>query len=131
MVDRESKEPLFVKALSSNSDKKYLMNFQQLKPTCCDVFLWIAVYKDCVKYWVFKNTVIQNHRDFHPQHRNEFTSERAKNYKKSEIFEGQILITNANISTIDDYLVESGDIRQAIINQFKSKSEKNSKKRQK
>jgi len=120
-VDRDkADEPLYIKALSSNTQKRFLMNFQQLKPSCCDVFLWIAVYRDCVKYWVLKNTVIQRHNDFTPQHRNESTVERPKDYEKFNIFEGQIMITNANINTINEYIVESRGLRQAIIEQFES-----------
>jgi hypothetical protein len=120
-VDRDkADEPLYVKALSSDSSKRFLMNFQQLKPSCCDVFLWVAVYRDCVKYWVLKNDVIRKHKDFTPQHRNESTSERAKNYNKSEIYEGQIMITNDNLSSIEDYLVEGRGIKQAIIEQYES-----------
>jgi hypothetical protein len=118
-VDRDkADEPLYVKALSSDSKRRFLMNFQQLKPTCCDVFLWIAVYRDCVKYWVLKNKIIQAHHDFTPQHRNESTQGRSKNYEKSEIYEGQIMITNGNIDSIENYMVESRAIRQAIIEQY-------------
>jgi hypothetical protein len=118
-VDRDRPdEPLYVKALSSDSKRKFLMNFQQLKPSCCDVFLWIAVYRDCVRYWVLKNTVIQTHHDFTPQHRNESTLDRIKGYEKSEIYEGQIMITNANINSIENYMVEGRAIRQSIIKQF-------------
>jgi hypothetical protein len=120
-VDRDkTDEPLYIKALSSNSENKFLMNFQQLKPSCCDVFLWLAVYRDCVRYWVLKNHVIRHHNDFTPQHRNEATSERTKNYDKSAIYEGQIMITNDNIDSIKDYMVESRGIRQAVIEQFES-----------
>ena len=120
-VDRDMPdEPLYIKALSSNSQKRFLMNFQQLKPSCCDIFLWIAVYRDCVKYWVLKNTVIQQHRDFTPQHRNESTAERTKGYEKTEIYEGQIMITNSNIDSINDFMVESRAIRQAIIEQYEA-----------
>ena len=120
-VDRDkADEPLYIKALSSNSQKRFLMNFQQLKPSCCDVFLWLAVYRDCVKYWVLKNTVIRQHHDFTPQHRNEATAERSKDYEKSNIYEGQIMITNANIDSIKDFMVESRAIRQAIIHQYES-----------
>jgi hypothetical protein len=120
-VDRDkADEPLYVKALSSDSGKRFLMNFQQLKPACCDVFLWLAVYRDCVKYWVLKNTVIQTHPDFTPQHRNESTADRAKDYEKSEIYEGQIMMTNANINSIENYKVESRAIRRAIIDQYES-----------
>jgi len=120
-VDRDKPdEPLYVKALSSNSKKHFLMNFQQLKPSCCDVFLWLAVYRDCVKYWVLKNTVIQNHPEFTPQHRNQATAERTKGYDKTDIYEGQIMITNSNINSINAFMVESRLIRQAIIEQYKS-----------
>jgi len=120
-VDRDkADEPLYVKALSSDSERRFLMNFQQLKPSCCDVFLWIAVYRDCVKYWVLKNTVIKTHHDFTPQHRNESTLDRSRDYEKADIFEGQIMITNANIKSVENYLVESRAIRQAIIEQYES-----------
>ena len=118
-VDRDkSDEPLYVKALSSSAQNKFLMNFQQLKPSCCDVFIWLAVYRDCVKYWVIKSEFIRNHPDFTPQHRGQETAKRKKGYDKSEIFEGQIMITNRNINTIDSYLVEGRDIRRAIIKEF-------------
>ena len=120
-VDKDKPDdPLYIKALSSSSKKRFLMNFQQLKPSCCDVFLWLAVYRDCVKYWVLKNTVIQHHHDFTPQHRNESTADRAKGYEKSEIYEGQIMITNANIDSINSFRVESRAIRQAILEQYES-----------
>jgi hypothetical protein len=120
-VDRDkAEEPLYIKALPSDSQKRFLMNFQQLKPACCDVFLWLAVYRDCVKYWVLKNTVVQTHHDFTPQHRNELTADRAKDYEKSEIYEGQIMITNGNMDSIENYRVESRAIRQAIIEQYES-----------
>jgi hypothetical protein len=118
-VDRDkADEPLYIKALSANSQKRFLMNFQQLKPSCCDVFLWLAVYRDCVKYWVLKNAIVQQHPDFTPQHRNESTAGRARNYEKSDIYEGQIMITNANIDSIQGFLVESRALRQAIIEQY-------------
>ena len=111
-------EPMIVKAFSSNSKGNFLMNFQQLKPSCCDVFVWIAAYRDSIKYWVLKNSVIQNHHDFTPQHRNEATSKRKKDYNKLDIYEGQIMITNNNIDSINDYKVDSVKIRQAIIEQY-------------
>ncbi len=32
-------EPLYVKALAFDSIKQFDMNFQQIKPACCDVFV--------------------------------------------------------------------------------------------
>jgi hypothetical protein len=76
-IDRDkADEPAYIKALPSTTKRRFLMNSQQLKPSCCDVFLWIAVYRDCVKYWVLKNDIIRHHHDFTPQHRNESTAER-------------------------------------------------------
>ena len=38
-VDVNSEEPLYVKALASDSEKRFRMNFQQIKPDLCDVFV--------------------------------------------------------------------------------------------
>jgi hypothetical protein len=44
-VDASMDAPLYVKALASDSTKPFWMNFQQIKPACCDVFVWIAVWR--------------------------------------------------------------------------------------
>lgn len=117
-VDRNRpNEPLYIKALSSNSTKDFLMNFQQVKPTCCDVMLWFAVYRDCVKYWVLKNTDIYD-LNFSPQHRNTETATRKENYKKTDIYEGQVMITRENIASIQKFQVEGRALRQAIIEKY-------------
>lgn len=51
-VDFDRDEPLYVKALASDSKKRFDMNFQQVKPACCDVFVWIGVWRDVIRYWV-------------------------------------------------------------------------------
>jgi len=118
--DRErNDEPLYVKALSSDSQRPFLMNFQQMKPTCCDVFLWIAVYRDAIKYWVINANAVQSHRDFTPQHRNETTAARSKDYRKEDIFEGQIMMTEKNVHTFDHFLAAGKGLKQAIIEQYK------------
>lgn len=117
-VDRNRpNEPLYMKALASNSTKDFLMNFQQLKPTCCDVMLWFAVYRDCVKYWVLNYKDIYD-LNFSPQHRNTETETRTENYKKTEIFEGQVMITRENIFSIEKFQVEGRALRQAIIEKY-------------
>lgn len=118
-VDRtKPEEPLYVKGLPSDSEKPFLMNFQQLKPSCCDVFLWIAVYRDTVKYWVMNNSIVKKHKDFTPQHRHEGTSARDANYKKEDIYEGQIMITEDNMHTIKKYEVTGRGLKKAIIKEF-------------
>jgi hypothetical protein len=42
-VDGDSSEPLYVKALSYASKSPFWMNFQQIKPAHCEVFVWMAV----------------------------------------------------------------------------------------
>jgi hypothetical protein len=121
--DRErNDEPLYIKALSSDSKRPFLMNFQQLKPACCDVFLWIAVYRDAIKYWVIRASAIQSHQDFTPQHRNETTAERSKDYHKEDIFEGQIMMTEKNIHFFDQFFTAGKELKKAIIEQYKIQS---------
>lgn len=110
-------EPLYMKALNSQSDENFLMNFQQVKPSCSDVMLWFAVYRDCVKYWVMKSSEVYK-LNFTPQHRNLETDKRTKEYEKTEIYEGQIMITKENIDSIKKYETEGRKIRQAIIEEF-------------
>jgi len=60
-VDFDSREALYVKALSSDSSKRFDMNFQQVKPACCDVFVWVGVWCDVIRYWVLSaNEVAEN-----------------------------------------------------------------------
>jgi len=54
-VDAKSDEPLYVKALASDSKTPFWMNFQQIKPACCDVFVWIAVWRDRIRYWILSS----------------------------------------------------------------------------
>lgn len=51
-VDSGTDAPLYVKALASDSAKPFWMNFQQIKPGCCDVFVWVAVWRDVIRCWV-------------------------------------------------------------------------------
>lgn len=120
-TDREKNdESLYIKALASDSKKTFLMNFQQLKPKCCDVFIWIAVYRDKIKYWVINSNEVQTNKYFTPQHRNEETAARKKEYRKEDIYEGQIMVTKENISYFEKYSVAIGqDLKNAVINQYK------------
>src|SRR3989339_281646 len=59
-VDSDSDEPLYMKALSRQTTSNFLMNFQQLKPQCCDVFIWVAVFRDKIVLWVINSKDILN-----------------------------------------------------------------------
>lgn len=40
------------------------MNFQQIKPGCCDVFVWIGVWRDVIRYWVLSSDEVANDQYF-------------------------------------------------------------------
>lgn len=84
-VDADLDEPLYVKALASTSRKNFWMNFQQVKPGCCDLFVWIAVWRDVIRYWVLASHEVETHPHYSPgQHR-------------GNVGEGQIHIRQDNI----------------------------------
>ena len=102
-VDADSHEPLYMKALSRNSTKNLLMNFQQLKPQCCDVFIWVAVFRDEVVLWILNSDEVVNHANFSPsQHRGNSGNE------------GQLHVKRENIRLFDQYELKTDDIETAI-----------------
>lgn len=93
-VDSDSKEALYVKALSSDSTKRFDMNFQQVKPACCDVFIWVGVWRDVIRYWVLASDEVARSKYYSAgQHR-------------GNIGEGQIHLKDDNIGEFAAY--ESG-----------------------
>ncbi|MCL1967608.1 MAG: hypothetical protein FWF67_06965 [Fibromonadales bacterium] len=105
-VDSYSDESLYIKALDSKSKLPFDMNFQQLKPGCCDVFIWVAVWRDKIRYWILPSKDALKSKFFSNQHRGS---------KGSKIIEGQIHITNDNISEFNKYEVSAKDILAKII----------------
>lgn len=95
------------RALSSDSKKRFDMNFQQLKPACCDVFIWVGVWTDVIRYWVFSSNDIEN-KGYSPQHR-------------GNTGEGQIHLKESNIAEFASFessprkLVD--DVRKAYLRQ--------------
>ncbi len=103
VVDADSEEPLYRKALSSKTNRPFLMNFQQLKPQCCDVFIWMAVYRDVISIWVMNSLEVMNHPDYSKgQHRGNSGNE------------GQLHIRETNIHSLDDYLLRDDDLSGAV-----------------
>ena len=106
-VDSNSVEPLYVKALSSNSEKPFDMNFQQTKPSCCDVFVWIGVWRDRIRYWVVTSNDVASSKYFSDrQHR-------------GNVGEGQLHLTRENINEFASYEVDARGLLQAIRDAFK------------
>ena len=105
-VDADVDAPLYVKALSSDSTKNFWMNFQQVKPECCDVFVWIAVWRDLIRYWVLSsNEVAENPYYSKGQHR-------------GNVGEGQLHFRQDNIAEFIEFEVRSNRIEEAIRNAY-------------
>lgn len=101
-VDFYSDAPLYVKALSSDSGKQFDMNFQQIKPACCDVFVWIAVWRDRIRYWVLSSREVETNRYFSAgQHR-------------GNVGEGQLHLNRDNIQDFSQYESRSDRLLNAI-----------------
>ena len=102
-VRRKSGDSLIIKALSSDSNYGFDMNFQQIKPACCDVFVWIAVWRDVIRYWVLSSDEVKNNRYYSSgQHR-------------GNVGEGQLWIKDTNIADFDEYEVGVRDILAKIV----------------
>lgn len=108
-VRRKSGDSLIMKALSSDSKYGFDMNFQQIKPACCDVFVWIAVWRDVIRYWVLSSDEVKNNRYYSSgQHR-------------GNVGEGQLWMKETNINDFDKYEVGVRDILSKIIEKGKHK----------
>ena len=102
-VRRKSGDSLIIKALSSDSEYGFDMNFQQIKPACCDVFVWIAVWRDVIRYWVLSSEEVKNNRYYSSgQHR-------------GNVGEGQLWLKETNINDFNEYEVGVRDILSKII----------------
>lgn len=106
-VKRKSGDALILKALSSDSKQGFDMNFQQIKPGCCDVFVWIAVWRDVIRYWLLSSDDVANNKYYSTgQHR-------------GNVGEGQLWLKETNIAEFDDYEVGVRDILAKIIEKSK------------
>ena len=101
-VDFDQDEPLYVKALASDSKKRFDMNFQQVKPACCDVFVWIGVWRDAIRYWVLDSKEMASNRYYSTgQHR-------------GNIGEEQLHLKDDNIAEFSTYEAKSNRLAYAI-----------------
>ena len=102
-VDSDSEEPLYVKALSRNTKKRFLMNFQQLKPQCCDVFIWVAVFRDEIVLWIMNSDEVLNNPLYSKgQHRGNKGNE------------GQLHVKDVNVHLLKPYELTDNNIEKAI-----------------
>lgn len=100
-------EPLYIKALACDSDRPFDMNFQQIKPRCADVFVWIGVWRVVIKYWVLSRDEVQENKYF------------SKGQHRGNIGEGQLHLTRDNISEFQKYEVRPPEIKDAVIRAYR------------
>ena len=83
------------------------MNFQQIKPACADVFLWVAVWRDVIKYWVLSSDEVKNNKYY------------SKGQHRGNNGEGQLHIKEDNINEFKKYEVKSNKLKEAVIDAYK------------
>lgn len=102
-VDSDSDEPLYMKALSKRTKKRFIMNFQQLKPQYCDVFIWVAVFRDEIILWIINSNEVMNNPLYSiGQHRGNKGNE------------GQLHVKHDNIHLLNDFELKDDNIEKAI-----------------
>lgn len=101
-VDANMDAPLYVKALASDSGKEFWMNFQQVKPSCCDVFVWVAVWRDVIRYWVLSSGEVETNPYY------------SKGQHRGNIGEGQLHVRHTNIRDFARYEVKPNALEEAI-----------------
>ena len=104
-----TKGSLSSRAYSHEDAKRanFKYHYQQLKPSCCDVFIWIGVCKDDLIYWVLTSEELQRTGKLGSQHRNENTG-----VSGAKVFEGQVFMTEDELKP---FLVEEKDILSCVI----------------
>lgn len=100
-IDTKKRGNLVSKALRSDSDRPFWMNFQQLKLDICDVFVFIGVWVDRILYWVLSNDEIKRSSYLSHQHRGGV--------------EYQIGITEKNIRDFDGFLVLGSEVADRVL----------------
>ena len=105
-VDFELDEPLYIKALASDSKRPFDMNFQQIKPACCDVFVWLAAWRDEIRYWVIPSYDVEDSQYY------------SKGQHRGNVGEGQLHLNRENIVKFDKYLCKSTELEKAIKKAF-------------
>ena len=78
------------------------MNFQQMKPKCCDVFVWVGVWRDTIKYWVLSAKEVQSNQYY------------SKGQHRGNVGEGQLHLNHDNIRKFQKYLCRSNELLNKI-----------------
>lgn len=117
LVEKAYKKPRGTEEEISKAIKKlnFEMNFQQLKPSCCDVFIWIAVWLDDIDIWVIPSSKIVMRPKKVPRRKpkdsivlpngNLYMGIQHQGGKGGEVPEGQIFVTNNHYTDLQQYKV--------------------------
>ena len=103
---QKSQAPLYAKALSWEDDEDFVMNFQQIKPSCCDVFVWVGVWRDVIKYWVLSSQDVAG---------NSFYS---RSQHRGGEGEGQLHLRRDNIEKFDLFLCSEQNMLEHIVRAY-------------
>lgn len=104
-----TKGSLSSRAYSHEEARKanFKYHYQQLKPSCCDVFIWIGVCRDELIYWVLTSDELRRTGKLGSQHRNENTG-----ISGMEVFEGQVFMTEEELIP---FLVDEKEILSRVM----------------
>lgn len=105
-VDGDSSEPLYVKALAFENKHPFWMNFQQIKPAHCDVFVWVAVWRDVIKYWILSSDEVKVNKYY------------SKGQHRGNVGEGQLHIKDDNIKDFQIYEIKPNELKDAIVRAY-------------
>ena len=97
-------------------DTGFKYHYQQLKPSCCDVFIWIGTCRDTLLYWVLSSDDLLKTGKLGSQHRNEHTGT-----ADNPVFEGQVFMTEDELLP---FFVKEENILDAVYAKGKSKIDK-------
>ena len=117
LVEKAYKKPRGTDEEISNAIKglNFKMNFQQLKPSCCDVFIWIAVWLDDIDIWVIPSSKIVMRPENAPRRKPKdsivspegvlYMGTQHQGGKGGDVPEGQIFVTNNHYDDLKQYKV--------------------------
>lgn len=100
-LDTKKRGDLVSKALRTDSDRPFWMNFQQLKLDTCDVFVFLGVWVDTIRYWVLSHDDVKHSPYLSHQHRGGV--------------EYQIGITDKNMDAFSAYLVDPAALAARVV----------------
>ncbi len=82
------------------------MNFQRIKPKHCNVFIWVAVWRDTIKYRVFALKEVENNKHY------------SRDQHRGNTGEGQLHLNRDNIKKFKKYETQPKELLEKIIKAY-------------